>query len=164
MSELAATVVRTLTQRTLSLATAESLTGGLLGATVTAVPGASKVYLGGVVAYASAMKRVLLDVPDEDIVRHTVVSEEVALSMAIGLQNLTHADYVIAVTGVAGPDAQDGHEPGEVWIAVLGPRVASFPQFQQVERFEFPGDRETIRRETVEQSFRMLLRVVSPVT
>ena len=150
MSELAETVVRTLSQRTLSLATAESLTGGLIGATITDVPGASKVYLGGIVAYASNMKHVLLDVPDEEIVSHTVVSEEVALSMAIGLQNVTHADYVVAVTG-------------EVWIAVLGPRVASFPQFQQAERFEFEGDREAVRRETVEQSFRMLLRVVSPV-
>ena len=163
MSELAETVVRTLSQRTLSLATAESLTGGLIGATITDVPGASKVYLGGIVAYASNMKHVLLDVPDEEIVSHTVVSEEVALSMAIGLQNITHADYVVAVTGVAGPEPQAGHAPGEVWIAVLGPRVASFPQFQQAERFEFEGDREAVRRETVEQSFRMLLRVVSPV-
>lgn len=163
MSDDAAIVVRTLTQRSVSLATAESLTGGLLGATITAVPGASKVYLGGTVAYQSRMKVDLLDVPAETIRAHTVVSEEVVIAMAVGLQERTDADWVIAVTGVAGPDPQDGHQPGEVWICILGPRIASFPQFQQTEQFWFEGDREAVREQTVAAAFRMLLRVVSPV-
>lgn len=162
MSELAATVVRTLTQRSLSLATAESLTGGLLGATVTSVPGASKVFLGSVVAYDSRMKPRLLDIPKDLIATHTVVSQEVAFAMAMGVKRLTDADWVIAVTGVAGPDPQEGHEPGEVWVCVLGPRVASHPPLMLAEQFFFTGDREAIRTATVEAAFAMLLRVVSP--
>ncbi|MDO5535390.1 MAG: CinA family protein [Propionibacteriaceae bacterium] len=163
MSELATKVITTLQHRTLTLAVAESVTGGLIGATLTTVPGASKVYLGGVVSYATRLKTELLDVPRASIDTHTVISEEVAISMAVGLQRRTDADWVIAVTGVAGPDPQDGHEAGEVWICVLGPRIPSLPQFQQVERFDFEGDRDAIREQTVDAACRMLLRVVSPV-
>ena len=163
MSTPAEMVVKTLRDRTISLATAESLTGGLLGATITAVPGASRMYLGGTVAYDTRTKTDLLGVPRDLIKQHTVVSDQVALSMAIGLQERCRADWVIAVTGVAGPDPQDGHQPGEVWICVLGPRIASLPQFQLVERFDFAGDRESVRTQTVETALSMLLRVVSPV-
>ena len=163
MNELAAKVIRTLGQRTLHLAVAESITGGLIGATLTTVPGASKVYLGGVVSYATRLKSQLLGVPVDTIAAHTVVSEEVAIEMAVGLQERTNADWVIAVTGVAGPDPPEGHDPGEVWICVLGPRIASLPQFQQTERFQFEGEREAVRAQTVDAAFTMLLRVVSPV-
>ncbi len=163
MNELAAKVIRTLGQRSLHIAVAESLTGGLLGATLTSVPGSSKVFLGGVVSYATRLKTALLGVPSDTIAHHSVVSEEVAIEMAVGLQNRTNADWVIAVTGVAGPDPQDGHAPGEVWVCVLGPRVASLPQFRQAERFQFEGDREAVRAQTVDAAFTMLLRVVSPV-
>ena len=163
MNELAAKVIRTLGQRTLHLAVAESITGGLIRATLTTVPGASKVYLGGVVSYATRLKNRLLGVPVETIAAHTVVSEEVAIEMAVGLQERTNVDWVIAVTGVAGPDPQEGHEPGEVWICVLGPRIASLPQFQQTERFQFEGERDAVRAQTVDAAFTMLLRVVSPV-
>lgn len=163
MSELATRTIKTMTDRSLSLATAESLTGGLLGATLTSVPGASACFLGSITAYATRMKTALLGVPKDIIATHTVVSDYVAVAMADGLQGRTDADWVIAVTGVAGPDAQDGHAPGEVWICVQGPRVASFPQFSQVERFQFPGDREAVRVATVDAALQMLLRVVSPV-
>ena len=163
MNELAAKVIRTLGQRTLHLAVAESITGGLIGATLTTVPGASKVYLGGVVSYATRLKSQLLGVPVDTNAAHTVVSEEVAIEMAVGLQERTNADWVIAVTGVAGPDPQEGHDPGEVWICVLGPRIASLPQFQQTERFQFEGERDAVRAQTVDAAFTMLLRVVSPV-
>lgn len=163
MSELAARVIATLKERTVSLAIAESLTGGLLGATLTRVPGASKVYLGGTIAYDTRLKTDLLDVPAELIRTHSVVSEEVALAMAVGLQQRTDADWTIAVTGVAGPDAQDGHEPGEVWVCVLGPRIPSLPQFQQTQRFAFDGDRDAVRDATVEAALSMLLRGLSPV-
>lgn len=163
MNELAAKVITTLRDRTLTLAVAESVTGGLIGATLTTVPGASMVYLGGVVSYATRLKTDLLDVTRETIANHTVVSQEVAIGMAVGLQRRTDADWVIAVTGVAGPDPQEGHDAGEVWICVLGPRIPSLPQFQQVERFDFSGDRDEIREQTVDAACRMLLRVVSPV-
>ena len=163
MNELAAKVITTLRDRSVNLAVAESLTGGLIGATLTTVPGASQVYLGGVVSYATRLKTTLLDVPAETIADHTVVSEDVVLGMAVGLQRRTDADWVIAVTGVAGPDSQDGHEPGEVWICVLGPRIASMPQSRQVQRFDFTGDRDAVREQTVDAACRMLLRVVSPV-
>lgn len=163
MSELAAKVISTLKERSLSLAAAESLTGGLIGATVTTVPGASKVYLGGTIAYSTHLKTDLLGVSVEKIRQYSVVSEQVALEMALGLQDRTHADWVIAVTGVAGPEAQEGHEPGEVWVCVAGPRIPSLPQFQQTQRFQFEGDREAIRVQTVDAALRMLLRLVSPV-
>lgn len=163
MSELAAKVIRTLTERSLSLAASESLTGGLLGATLTDVPGASKVYLGGVIAYATPMKTALLGIDPGLIAEHTVVSEQIALEMAIGLQVRTDADWVIAVTGVAGPDGQDGHPPGEVWICVVGPRIPSIPQVQQIQRFDFTGDRASIRQQTIEAAFQILLRSASPV-
>lgn len=163
MNDLATRAIHTMTQRSLSLATAESLTGGLLGATLTTVPGASACFVASVTAYATGMKTALLGVPKPLITEHTVVSEEVAVAMAVGLQDRTGADWVIAVTGVAGPDPQDGHAPGEVWICVQGPRVASMGQFSQVQQFQFSGDREAIRVATVDAALAMLLRVVSPV-
>ncbi len=163
MNQLAEKVIKTLRDRSLHIAAAESITGGLIGATLTAVPGASKIYLGGVVSYATRLKTALLGVPDEVLREHTVVSEEVAIEMAVGLQNRTNADWVIAVTGVAGPDPQEGHQPGEVWVCVLGPRIASLPQFRQVEQFFFEGDRDAVRLQTVDAALGMLLRVVSPV-
>lgn len=163
MNELAVRAIRTMTERTLTVATAESLTGGLLGATLTSVPGASKCFVGSVTAYATPMKSALLGIDKELIAENTVVSEAVAVAMAVGMQHLTRADWVIAVTGVAGPDPQDGHEPGEVYICVQGPRIASFPQFSQVQQFHFEGDRDAIRAATVDAALEMLLRVVSPV-
>lgn len=163
MNELASTVISTLKQRTVTLAVAESITGGQLGATLTTVPGASQVFLGGVISYATATKTDLLGVSRETIAAHTVISEDVALDMAVGLQRRTDADWVISVTGVAGPDPQDGHEPGEVWICVLGPRIPSLPQLRQVERHDFTGDRAAIREQTVDAACQMLLRVLSPV-
>lgn len=163
MSELAANVIATFTERTVTLATAESLTGGLIGATLTQVPGASAVYLGGAVAYASRLKTDLLGVPAEALAAHTAVSEEVALAMAVGLQERTDADWAVAVTGVAGPSGQDGHEPGEVYVCVVGPRIASLPQQQLVEHYAFTGDRAAIRAQTVDAALAMLLRVVAPV-
>ena len=126
MSAQAARVVATLVDRGVTVATAESLTGGLIGATITSVPGSSQVFLGGVIAYDSRVKTELLGVPAELIARYTVVSEDVARSMAAGLQKATDADWCISVTGVAGPTGQEGHPPGEVWVCVLGPRIASW--------------------------------------
>ena len=107
-----------------SVATAESLTGGLLGAAITDVPGSSRVYRGGVVAYATVVKESLLGVPGDVIARHGVVSRECAEAMARGVRDLLGASYGVATTGVAGPGPQDGLPAGTVWIAVVGPGVA----------------------------------------
>lgn len=163
MNEGAAKVIATLKDRTLSLAVAESLTGGLIGATLTSVPGSSAVFLGGVTTYATRLKTDLLDIPVDTIRQNTVVSEEVAIAMASGLQVKTDADWVIAVTGVAGPDPQDGHDPGEVWICIVGPRIPTVPFVPHVQRHQFEGDREAVRTQTVDAAFQMLLRLVSPV-
>ncbi|MFV0451099.1 MAG: CinA family protein [Propioniciclava sp.] len=163
MTVLAARVVETLTVRGLSLATAESLTGGLIGATITAVPGASAVYVGGVVAYQTRLKEDLLEVPAATIATHTVVSEPVARAMAVGLSRSTGADWCLAVTGVAGPTGQDGHEPGEVWIGVVGPTIGTHPPVELMERYDLTGDRSAVREQTVDASFRVLLRALSPV-
>lgn len=166
MTDLLATaerVVKTFISRDLTLCTAESLTGGLLGATVTEIPGASKVYLGGVVAYQTSMKTVMLDVDQAEIDVHTVVSPQVATMMAMGVQDQTNADWTVSVTGVAGPDKQEGHEPGEVWVTVLGPRIGALPPSVYSQDFHFSGDRRAIREQTVDSALQMLLRVISPV-
>lgn len=161
--DLAARVVATLTQRDQTLAFAESLTGGLLGATITDVPGASKVFLGGAITYASEVKERMLGVDPLEIEAHSVISPQVAHMMAHGVKSLTGSDWAIGVTGVAGPASQDGHTPGEVWITVLGPKIGTAPQPVQSLRYQFEGDREAVREATVEAALGMLLRFLAPV-
>jgi PncC family amidohydrolase len=106
----------------LSVATAESCTGGLLGAAITALPGSSRYMRGGIVAYANDVKTELLQVPAELIETHGAVSEAVALAMASGARRCLGADIGLGITGVAGPGAEDTDKPvGLVWVAVAGP-------------------------------------------
>lgn len=156
-------VLKTLTERDLTLATAESLTGGLLGATITQVPGASKVYLGGAVAYTTPVKESLLGVDRKEIDAFSVVSPQVASGMASGIHDSTRADWCVAVTGVAGPDPSEGHDPGEVWICVRGPQIGALPAAVHTQQFQFEGDRRAVREATVEAALSMLLRILSPV-
>ena len=130
-------VLDALRQRGWTLALAESLTGGLIGSRLTAVPGASDVFRGGLVSYASDVKFDLLEVPEGP-----VVSEEAVTAMARGAAKLLDADCAIAVTGVAGPDPLDGEEPGTVWMATL---VADEVEATRV---KFPFDRERTRQFT----------------
>ena len=113
--------VRRLYEIGATLATAESLTGGLVGAAITSVPGASQVYRGGVVAYASDLKTQLLGVDEGLLSRVGAVDAEVVGSMAEGVRVRLGADYGLATTGVAGPDSQDGKPPGTLWIGVATP-------------------------------------------
>lgn len=161
--ESARRVVATMTDRDLTLATAESLTGGLIGATITEVPGASRVFLGGAVTYANSVKETMLGVDRIDIEAFSVISSQVATSMAAGVRDLTGADWAIAVTGAAGPDPQEGHEPGEVWVCVMGPQIGVLPSPVQTQQFFFEGDRAAVRRATVDSALSMLLRILSPV-
>jgi len=127
-------VVSLLADRGLTLAVAESVTGGLIGSRITNVPGASRVFRGGVVAYASEVKFDVLDVPEG-----LVVTEEAAMAMAEGVRRRLKADVGLAVTGVAGPDPQEGMPPGTVFFGMaIGDDVEARPM-------RMPGDRERIR-------------------
>jgi nicotinamide-nucleotide amidase len=119
---LAATVLRLLVEGSTTVAVAESLTGGLLVSALVDVPGSSAALRGGVVAYASQLKTELLDVPADLLDLRGAVDPQVALLMAQGVRARLGTGWGIAATGVAGPDAQDGHAPGTVFVAVAGER------------------------------------------
>lgn len=125
-------------QRGLTLAAAESVTGGLVGARLTGVAGASDVFRGSVVSYATDVKQQLLAVPEGP-----VVSEEAARQMAHGVRDLLGADVAVSLTGVAGPAEQDGQAAGTLFVGVVG------PGFDEVRRALLPGQREQMRQYSV---------------
>lgn len=121
-------LVRTLTERGETIAFCESLTAGLASATVATVPGASNVLRGGLVTYATELKATLAGVPEAVLEKHGPVAAVTARHMARGVRHACGADWGVALTGVAGPDSQDGHPVGEVHVAVAGPsRAVSHP-------------------------------------
>ena len=140
----------------LTLATAESCTGGLVGERVTSVPGASDVYLGGVVAYADSVKEAQLGV-DRDLLReHGAVSAEAAAAMAQGVRERLGADVGLAVTGVAGPGGGTPEKPvGLVFIH------ADAPGASRGADFSYPGDRDSIRRRAAVAVLHLARRVLS---
>ncbi|MFW5419642.1 nicotinamide-nucleotide amidohydrolase family protein [Nocardiopsis sp. CNT-189] len=148
--------LRALAERGLTLATAESLTGGMIGAAVTSVAGASAVYRGGVVAYATGVKAGLLGVDPGLLARHGAVHPGVAAAMAEGARSALAADTGLAVTGVAGPDPQDGMPVGRVYIAVAGPggRAAGL-------RLDLGGDRARIRFHTALSALSLLTSTIT---
>jgi nicotinamide-nucleotide amidase len=144
MSEnLTERLIAALRDRGLTVAVAESLTGGLVVAELVSIPGASAVVRGGIVAYATDLKASLLGVDADVLAAGGPIQSLVAEQMAQGVRQNLGADVGLATTGVAGPDSQDGHLPGEVWIA-----VATTAEVRSV-RLELGGDRASIRRETV---------------
>ncbi len=151
---LAATLQAELLRRSQMLATAESLTGGRLGDVLSAAPGASDTYLGGVITYATKVKQSVLGVSDETVEKHGVVSAECAQEMATGVRELVGADYAVSTTGVAGPTTQEGKPVGLVFIGVAGPDGV------RSERFEFDGDRAEIREKVVKSAIDLVLEVV----
>ncbi len=136
------------------MSTAESLTGGRLGALLTAVPGASATYRGGVIAYATDLKQRVLGVPAELIAEHGVVSAPCAAAMARGVRALTGSDYGVATTGVAGPDRQEGHPAGTVFVAVAGPESTT------TAALELTGDRLAIVERTCTEALSALADMV----
>jgi nicotinamide-nucleotide amidase len=155
VEELARDLVARLTATGATLATAESLTGGSLGGLITEVPGASAVYRGGVVAYATELKVNLLGVAEDLVDEYGVVSAECAEAMAAGVRSRAQASYSLSTTGVAGPDLQDGLPPGTVYVGWCGPSGAG------VRSLALEGDREAIRTETCRQAIAMLLDVLA---
>jgi nicotinamide-nucleotide amidase len=134
----AAEVLRILRSRGETLAVAESLTGGLLAATVVDVPGASKVFRGGLVVYATDLKGRLAGVPTELLEARGPVDPDVALALAAGARRACLADWGLATTGVAGPESQGGTAVGTVYVACDGPSAV-------VRRLALDGDRAAVR-------------------
>jgi nicotinamide-nucleotide amidase len=143
--DLAAVILRSLRAIGWTLATAESCTGGLVGGRLTAVPGASHTYLGGVVAYANTSKARDLDVPKDLLDQQGAVSEAVAAAMAAGAARRFGADAAVAVTGVAGPEGGTPERPvGTVWLAARG------GGYERTACIRFPGGRDEVRHRSVQ--------------
>lgn len=154
---LAEQAVAALVRRGQTLAVAESLTGGGLGAAVTAVPGASGAFRGGVTAYATEVKAELLGVDDDLLARSGAVDPEVAVQMARGVRARLRATYGLATTGVAGPDPQDGRPPGEVHVALSGPAG------DRVRSVQVHGGRADVRAEAVRAALALLVDTLDAV-
>jgi PncC family amidohydrolase len=148
---LAQEVIDLLRARGDTIAVAESLTGGMLAAALTEIPGASAAFRGGVVAYATGLKAALLGVPAALLDRHGAVHPEVARAMADGVASRLSATVGAATTGVAGPDPQDGQPVGTVYIAVSAGGDTT------VRSLALSGGRHQIREATVEQSLDLLI-------
>src|SRR5262245_9698932 len=149
-----ALVLRALARRRARLAVAESFTGGLIAARPTAIPGASRVLVGGIVAYSAAEKRRALGVPARLLARHGVVSEETARAMAAGARSRTGADWALATTGVAGPARLEGHRPGTAFVAVAGPRGSRSAAWR------LWGAREDVRARGATAALELLRRAI----
>lgn len=151
-SAIAREVVSRLAERGETLATAESLTGGLIGSLITEVPGASANYVGGAITYATGLKATLAGVPPPLLDANGPVAESTARAMATGIATRCAADWGLAVTGVAGPEPQDGHPVGEVYVAVAYQPAGAV----RSRRLALTGDRATIRAQTAHQGLRLL--------
>ena len=135
----------------MTCATAESCTGGGIGAAITSAPGASEIFRGGVIAYANEVKKRLLGVNEETLSKFGAVSSQTAAEMATGAKRLLGVDVAVSVTGVAGPDGGSPEKPvGTVWFGLASPGGV------RTERKLFIGDREAVRRMTTEHAIGML--------
>jgi len=150
LAALVTEVHRQLRSRRATLASAESLTGGLVAGALTDVAGSSQTFRGGVVSYATDLKASLLGVDAALLRRRGAVHPEVAAAMARGVRERLGATYGVATTGVAGPDPQDGRPPGEVHVALAGPEAGRFGV--AVASLALAGDRAAVRAETVRRA------------
>ncbi|MFO0773898.1 MAG: competence/damage-inducible protein A [Nitrospiraceae bacterium] len=147
-----------LRERRLTLATAESCTGGLIGHRLTQVPGASAYYNGGAVCYSNALKTSLLGVPEALFARHGAVSAEVASAMADGVRVRTGSQIAVSVTGIAGPGGGSSEKPvGTVYIG-----LAVEGQPTQTERYQFHGPRDTIKTRAAQTALNWLRLTLTP--
>ncbi len=149
----AADVIELLRANEQTLAVAESLTGGALGAAITSVPGSSDAFLGGVMAYSAQAKESILKVDREKIEKYGVVSEEVAIAMADGVRHLFGSTWGISTTGVAGPGDAGGVRAGTVWIAISGP-------INQSTQLEVEGEREVVRNASLSSAISAFARIL----
>ena len=153
--ETAVRLLQRLREQGLTLATAESCTGGWIGQTLTAVPGSSASYLGGVIAYANSVKEAVLGVPAQTLQEHGAVSAQTAAAMAQGVRRVIGADLSVAVTGIAGPGSDGTGKP--VGLVYMG--ICDGVQTKVTEH-HFSGDREAVRRQTVEAALQTMLQFI----
>jgi nicotinamide-nucleotide amidase len=146
----AAGVVHSLAQRHETLATVESLTGGLLSASIVEIAGVSGVYRGGLVVYATELKSELAGVPADLLAERGPVDPDVAAALAEGGRRRCGADWGLATTGVAGPEPQDGKPVGLVYVAVAGPNGG------EVRQLDLDGGRDHVRSAAVIEALRLL--------
>ncbi len=146
---------RVLTERGLTLSTAESFTGGKISQYLTAIPGASNYFKGSVVSYATETKIEVLGVPKKLVEEHSVVSEQVAMAMATNVRQMLQSDFAIATTGNAGPTKGDSEEPvGTVFIAI------STPKHTFAKKFTMGNHRERIVQKSVNKAFELLQKEI----
>lgn len=157
-TDAAAALLERLADLGCSLGTAESLTGGLLAARFVAVPGASSVFAGSVIAYDPAIKIDVLRVGAELIAARGTVDEEVAVQMASGARDVLGVDLALATTGVAGPGPSEGHPAGTVWLACASPMGV------RTRRLELTGDRPAVRAGAVVGAVALGLEVARSLT
>jgi len=138
-----------------TVATCESLTGGMICAALTSVPGSSEAVRGGLITYATDLKTALAGVDPELIRVHTVVSGEVAEAMARGTRQVCSADWAVAVTGVAGPGPSHHVPAGTVWLSVVGPKLGSTVLLCE------EGDRADVRAEVVHAAINLLCELLA---
>lgn len=154
-----ADLVGALRRRGATVGCAESLTGGLVCAALTSVPGSSAVVRGGVVAYAADLKSELLGVPEELVDVHGAVSAHTALAMADGARRVLGTDIGLATTGVAGPEPSEGKPVGTVYVAVTA--MLEGEQGRAVRALRLHGSREQIREATVDQALQLLSEILA---
>jgi nicotinamide-nucleotide amidase len=147
----AAAAVHSLVERRETLATAESLTGGLVAATIVEIPGVSSVFRGGVVVYATELKHALAGVPEKLLADRGPVDADVAEALAAGARERCGADWGLATTGVAGPEPQDGKPVGLVYVAVAGPAGTT------VRELHLTGNRADVRTGSVTAVLELLV-------
>lgn len=150
----AQSIIETLAARGQTLAVAESLTGGGLGFALTQVPGASAVFLGGIISYTTDVKVRELGVGQSVIDQYKVVSEEVAIEMAEGAKNKFATTWAISTTGVAGPGDYQGVREGTVWIAIRGP-------INQSLTLTLDGGRDGVRQGAISSAIGTFARILS---
>ena len=150
MTSLCCDVLKALSGKT--LVTAESCTGGGIGAALTSISGSSAVYMGGIISYTNDVKAEALGVSREVLTRHGAVSAPVAAAMANGVRRLLHADVAVSVTGLAGPGGDEyGNPVGTVFIGYEDEKRSL------VKKFLFDGDREAVRNQTIEMALKIVL-------
>ncbi|MBT0773888.1 CinA family protein [Kineosporia sp. J2-2] len=174
VDQSAAQIVSALSEQGRTVAVAESLTGGMVSASLVAIAGASAVLRGAVVAYATEVKRDVLGVDPDLLTARGPVDPDVAAQMALGVRRLLKADFGLATTGVAGPGPADGAPAGRVFVAVAGPRdvcrePATDQQFYRpvgngevtalVVRLDLPGDRAAVRLGSAARLLELLIDV-----
>ena len=149
-------LVKVLTEKKMTCATAESCTGGGVGYTITGDSGASAVFWGGVISYDNSVKRGVLGVPEEVLATQGAVSPECAAAMAEGARRLLKTDLAVSLTGIAGPGGGSAEKPvGLVWFGLASPSGTV------TEKKIFPGDREAVRAAAIEHALGLLLNTAA---